>query len=228
MDQKITNKKIIQLFKDNYPSTNFIDGLKIKYRALICPFIDLLSHIPKDAKVGDIGCGSGQFLLLASEFTEPSEVFGIEISKRLIDNADSLFLNSGKKNFQFEVYDGITFPEKLKEMDFIFLIDVLHHVPKDSQEDFLRKLCGQLKPGAKLVLKDIEAKSPLVIFNKIHDFIFAGEIGNELSSNRVNELLRKNELEIISTSKRTMYVYPHYTIVAEKIRNRLNSLKINL
>ena len=39
----------------------------------------------------DVGCGSGQFLLLLTEFAEPQEVFGIEISDKLIDNAQRLF-----------------------------------------------------------------------------------------------------------------------------------------
>ena len=216
MQGKISNAKIINFFKKHHQSTNFLDSLKIKYRTLICPFVDLINDIPKGAKVADVGCGSGQFLLLVSEFTQPSEVFGIEISERLIENANNIFYNYGKQKHHFKVYDGSEFPEELKEMDIIFLIDVLHHVPKHMQEDFLKKLCALLKPGAKLVLKDIEAKSPLVIFNKIHDFIFAGEIGNELKSSKVIELLKNNQLEILDFSKRRMYVYPHYTIIASK------------
>ena len=32
-------------------------------------------------------------------------------------------------------------------------------------------------------IKDINKSSPLVYFNKLHDIIFAGEIGNEMKYN---------------------------------------------
>jgi 2-polyprenyl-3-methyl-5-hydroxy-6-metoxy-1,4-benzoquinol methylase len=101
-------------------------------------------------------------------------------------------------------------------MDVLFLIDVLHHVPKKNQEVFLKDLANIMKPGARLVLKDIDASSPLVYCNKIHDLIFAREIGNEMSMESAKNLLVANGLNIIEQSKRTMYVYPHYTLVAQK------------
>jgi hypothetical protein len=65
-------------------------------------------------------------------------------------------------------------------------------------------------------LKDINAGSPLVYCNKLHDLIFAREIGNEMSFKNALELLKANGLTIIEQTKRTMYVYPHYTIVGKK------------
>jgi SAM-dependent methyltransferase len=167
-------------------------------------------------KAGDVGCGSGQFLLLLTEFAQPSYLYGIEISKKLIDNAQNLFSSFPKEKYAFEQYDGIHFPKALAEMDVLFLIDVLHHVPKNNQEAFLKDLANIMKPGARLVLKDINAASPLVYCNKLHDLIFAREIGNEMSMESAKNLLVANGLNIIEQSKRTMYVYPHYTLVAQK------------
>ena len=73
-----------------------------------------------------------------------------------------------------------------------------------------------IKPGARLVLKDINAASPLVYVNKLHDLIFAREIGNEMTMDRASKLLQESGLQIIQEEKRTMYVYPHYTLVAKK------------
>lgn len=167
-------------------------------------------------KVGDVGCGSGQFLLLLSEFARPSYLFGIEINEKLIHNANKLFDFMPAKEYYFKSYDGINFPQELAEMDVIFLIDVLHHVPKELQERFLKNLVQIMKPGARLILKDINAASPLVYMNKIHDFVFAGEIGREMSMEKAKRLLTTMGLNIIEQEKRTMYVYPHYTIVAKK------------
>lgn len=212
----ISNDAIIKFLKENYQSTGFIDGLKIKYRSLICPFISLLEMIKPDDKVADIGCGSGQFLLLAKHFANPAYVYGIEISERLISNANNLFKKYEDGSYHFSSFDGQNFPEALKEMDIFFLIDVLHHVPKNLQTDFINNLIKHMKPGARLVLKDINAASPLVYCNKIHDIIFAGEIGNEISFTKAQEIMRNNQLTILEEYKRTMYVYPHYCILAKK------------
>ena len=212
----ISNNAIIKFLKENYQSTGFIDGLKIKYRSLICPFISLLEMIKPDDKVADIGCGSGQFLLLAKHFANPAYVYGIEISERLISNANNLFKKYEDGSYHFSSFDGQNFPEALKEMDIFFLIDVLHHVPKNLQTDFINNLIKHMKPGARLVLKDINAASPLVYCNKIHDIIFAGEIGNEISFTKAQEIMRNNQLTILEEYKRTMYVYPHYCILAKK------------
>lgn len=216
MPTALNNAAIIQFLKSKILSAGFIDGLKIKYRSLICPFISLIQTVKHGEKAGDVGCGSGQFLLLLTEFAQPSYLYGIEISKKLIDNANNLFGGFSKEKYAFEQYDGVHFPAALAEMDVLFLIDVLHHVPKKNQEVFLKDLANILKPGARLVLKDINADSALVYFNKLHDLIFAREIGNEMSMERAKAILIANGLNIIEQSKRTMYVYPHYTLIAQK------------
>jgi len=216
MNTVLNNAAIIKFLTSKFKSAGFIDSLKIKYRSLICPFISLIQTVKPGEKAGDVGCGSGQFLLLLTEFAQPSYLYGIEISKKLIDNAHNLFNSFPKEKYAFEQYDGIHFPKALAEMDVLFLIDVLHHVPKNNQEAFLKDLANIMKPGARLVLKDINAASPLVYCNKLHDLIFAREIGNEMSMESAKNLLVANGLNIIEQSKRTMYVYPHYTLVAQK------------
>ncbi len=216
MQETISNPAIIHFLKEKYKGAGFVDSLKIKYRSLICPFISLIQMVQPGDKVGDIGCGSGQFLLLLSKFTKPSLLYGIEIADRLVNNANRLFSDQPAGGYSFSTYDGIVFPGKLGEMDLVFLIDVLHHVPEKNQAAFIGGIAKMLKPGARLVLKDINAASPLVYFNKLHDLIFAREIGHELKMAHAIQLLEENGLQIVQQDKRTMYVYPHYTIVAKK------------
>lgn len=212
----LDNKAIINFLEEKNFSTGLIDRLKIKYRSLICPYISLIKKVEDGEKVGDVGCGNGQLLLLLSEFAHPSYFFGIEIKERLIKNAKLLFKKSGDKKYKFDLYDGEHFPEELKKMDIIFLVDVLHHIPQKKQIDFLKNLSEKIKPGGRLILKDINGASPFVVFNKLHDLIFSGEIGNEISVSKALNLLKENGFDIIEQEKRLMYVYPHYTFVAQK------------
>lgn len=212
----VNNSAIVHFLGEQQFTGGFVDKLKIKYRSLICPFISLIQKVKPGEKVADVGCGNGQFLLLLSKFARPSYLYGIEVTEKLINNARKLFQKAGQQRYQFDLYDGEHFPSELGEMDIIFLIDVLHHVPKPRQELFLKSLAMVIKPGARLVLKDINRASPFVLFNKIHDLVFSGEIGNELSAEKVLSILKANGLEIVEQEKRLMYVYPHYTYVARK------------
>ncbi len=214
---KLHNKDIVSFLKETRFSGGLFDTLKVRYRTYICPFIDLIQKVQPGDRVGDVGCGSGQFLLLLSKFADqPQSLYGIEISKHLIENAKALFSGQQQIKSHFETFDGSHFPEELGQSDIIYLIDVLHHVPKKNQMQFISNLCKLMKPGARLVLKDINRASLLVLFNKMHDLVFAGEIGNEMSMNHARSLLEKNGMRIIEQYKRRMYVYPHYTLVAAK------------
>src|SRR5262249_50684508 len=158
--------------------------------------ISLINMVEPGNRVGDIGCGSGQFFLLLSEFSKPSFLYGIEISDKLINNASELLSDLNGLELQLELYDGVNIPPLIGEMDIIFLIDVLHHVPKNNQHNFLNRIASLMKRGARLVIKDIEAANPLVIFNKLHDLVVSKEIGHELKSRDVVASLTANKLDI--------------------------------
>lgn len=213
----VSKRQLVRFLTRNTINAGFIDKLKIGYRPYICPFEDLLALVNPGDRVFDIGCGSGQFALLVANFTRATKVSGIEISDKLIANANQLF--SERKSdveFQFSVFDGVEIPARIKDSDIIFLIDVLHHVPRDQQVSFLQRIYKEMAEGAKLVLKDINAASSFVFFNKVHDLVFAGEIGNELKLDDVSALVENIGFTIVRSDKKTEFVYPHYLLVLQK------------
>jgi SAM-dependent methyltransferase len=211
-----TTRDLLEFLKTKHLHGKFLDRLKMRYRPLICPYVPLLQRVSPDDRVGDIGCGSGQFLLLLSEFVKPSFSYGIEISQHLIDNGNELLSGLGKDRLFLETFDGSHFPPLIGTMDIIFLIDVIHHVPPSVQKTFLTNLAASMKKGARLVIKDINAGSPLVVFNKLHDLVVSKEIGHELKPQMVIEILKEAGLEITDVEKCTTYVYPHFTVAAKK------------
>jgi ubiquinone/menaquinone biosynthesis C-methylase UbiE len=216
MTPALTNQDLLNYLKSLPFKGGFIDKLKVYYRPLVCPYVELISLVEPGDRVADIGCGSGQFCLLLARFSKPSSIFGTEISERLVSNARTLFRENGITNHEFVVFDGKNFPPEVNEMDKIFLNDVLHHVPPKDQKQFLTDLVNKMKKGAKLIVKDIDGASLFRFTNKLHDLVFAGEIGNELPLAITTQILADNGARIISSTKKQMYVYPHYTIVAEK------------
>lgn len=212
-----TAQALSAFLRQAQPTGTAVDRLKIGYRPYICPFDDLLACIDEGDRVFDVGCGSGQFCLLATAFARPSAVAGVEISARLIENARALFRSKGVAiPADFQVYDGLAFPESVGRADKVFLIDVLHHVPPARQPEFLMRLGQAMRPGATLVLKDIDAASPLVYCNKLHDLVFAREIGCERSGSVLAALLAAAGFEAGAPRSRRMFWYPHVTFIARK------------
>ena len=211
------SNKYIKYLSDKTKDESFIDRLKIKFRPLIFPVDLLLNVIDKQDVIFDIGCGSGQFSLLAVHFKNVKKVFGIEINEVLVNNANNLFIKHAPNiEYNFIQYNGNTLPKEISLCTKIFLNDVLHHIPQEKQVSFLKEIYASMDDDATFILKDINASTPLVYFNKLHDIIFAGEIGKELKFEDALSILKEIGFKIIATDKRNIAVYPHYTIICKK------------
>ena len=211
----VQNAELIKFLKKQTVSATLVERLKINYRPLICPFRELLQLIKPTANVLDIGCGSGQFLTLVAAFTSAQKLGGLEIDKNLVQQANALLAETQKPS-DIRSFDGETFPGFLANFDTVFLIDVLHHVPAPKQKVFLQKIYEGLNPGTTLILKDIDAASPWVYFNKLHDLILSQEIGHELSVAQAKYLANETGFNVLKVSAKRMFGYPHYTLVLKK------------
>lgn len=215
-----TTASLVHFLKNRFVKAAFLDKLKITYRPFICPFDELLALIEADECVFDIGCGSGQFALLVAEFTKAKSIMGVDIKPHLIENARNLSKDYLQKlPIQFEKYDGIHFPKQIQAASLIFLIDVFHHISKEKHFAFLQSVYENMPANATFVIKDIDAASPFVYFNKLHDLIFSQEFVNEISLSELKNMTEKIGFQTISFSYRRMYVYPHYTLILRKGQN---------
>lgn len=111
-------------------------------------------YMPSNAKMADIGTGSGILAICASKFGA-SEVFGCDNDPTVIDVAkENAFKNDAECTFELNTADKIT-----EKYDFI-CANILHNV--------LAEIMGDLKnimnDGAKMVLSGIlDEKKPVVI-----------------------------------------------------------------
>jgi 2-polyprenyl-3-methyl-5-hydroxy-6-metoxy-1,4-benzoquinol methylase len=218
-NKRISTGDLVTFLKSTTVNSGFVDGLKVHYRPFICPFEDLVNYINTTGtkSVFDVGCGSGQFAMLLAQFTGVTRISGIEIDARLISNAKQLLSRYERRvQTSFSKYDGRELPDSIAEHDVVFLVDVLHHVPKSMQLAFLSQLYQRMRSGSKLIIKDIDAGSAFVVFNKLHDLIFAREVGNEWSSQKLTAACKEIGFKIEFLTKRQMYVYPHYTLLLTK------------
>lgn len=215
---EITTKNLSAQLRSKMPkNASFVDKIKIAYRPYICPFFDLLEIIPKRSSIFDIGCGNGMFLSLVAEFKKPVSLGGTEITEQLINNSKIILKDAGVPLF-LKVFDGMNIPCEIKNYEYIFLIDVIHHVSSSNQPDFLKNIMEVMSPGALLVIKDIDADRVIFSkFNKLHDLIFSGKMGQELKLSKIKKILIGMGFKILSVASKRIFLYPHYTIVCQKI-----------
>jgi cyclopropane fatty-acyl-phospholipid synthase-like methyltransferase len=214
----ITPKLLVDFLKAYTPKeASWLNRMKIQYRPYICPLDELLNELPEGATVFDYGCGNGAFLALAAHFKKATQIGGLEISETLVKNARELLqAQATKAVVNVDTFDGKNIPDTISDYEYVFMTDVFHHIPVDIRIKVLSDLCMKMKSGSKLIMKDIDAASPLVVMNKLHDRVAAGEIGNEISLKKMMEVLKEAGFQIQSHRTKRMLWYPHYTVVCNK------------
>lgn len=128
-------------------------------------FAGMLEHglLPHRARILDIGCGQGllaSWLLSAKALHErgmwprhwpkapdPVSLHGIELMPRDVERARDALGNAAT----FTVGDMCT--ADFGKADAVVILDVLHYVPIEAQDDVLRQVRDALSPGGTLILR---------------------------------------------------------------------------
>ena len=208
---------LVKILKGNYSGPlKLADRLKFVYRPYICPFDVLLPLIKENDSLLDIGCGQGQFILLAAKTVNPLKIAGIEISNALIEKCEEMIKQNGLGNASVSIYNGFDLPDFSREYNVFTMIDILHHIPEAKQWDYLENLYKTLKKGDLLILKDINAGSILHIFNKLHDFVVSREASREKKACDVLSFCEKLGFKAELFKKKRMLVYPHFILTLRK------------
>ena len=219
MDQLPTNGEIAKFFAGKAAKAGFVDRLKIRYRPYICPYRPLLGLVAGHFRLIDIGCGSGQFCLLAARFSCLERIHGIEIDQRLVDNAYAALAETAIPTAEvtFSVFNGRDIPTDVCEYDLISMIDVLHHIPRITQRPFLERVHAAMRPGTTLVLKDIDADSPFVVANRLHDVVFSGSPGWEWGHADARKVCQSIGFHVADSFTQRAGFYPHYFLRLVKV-----------
>ena len=153
-------------------------------------FANLLQRglIPPRARVLDIGCGQGVLAALLGSLTGDSaaerawpadwapppsgaQVHGIELMPRDVERARQALDHLGERA-RFTL--GNMCSTEFTTADVVVILDVLHYVNYEAQEDVLRRVKAALAPGGVLLLRvgDAAAGLPFKISNWVDAAVF--------------------------------------------------------
>jgi cyclopropane fatty-acyl-phospholipid synthase-like methyltransferase len=193
---------------------SFLNASRARLRKVVCPLDEVCQSVPECCSVFDLGCGTGAMLLELIRTRSVKTVGGCEVSREALAEAEMAVNRELGHSGEFIATKEP--PLCLSAYDCITLIDVLHHIPKEVHEAYLRKVASLMKPGSILVLKDIDASGPLVWFNRLHDAIFAGNGFQEIPASKAEAMLKGAGLAIESRWNVRRLWYPHYFLIARK------------
>lgn len=125
---------------------------------------DILKEVKKEdfSNLLDAGCGTGAMLKLFSRDIPDKEYYGIDLSEKMIEVAKQ---NAGSIHFLQGDCEELPYPQN--SFDVITCSMSFHHYP--NVEKFFRNVHRILKPGGRLILRDMTTGNPafLWFFNHI-------------------------------------------------------------
>jgi 2-polyprenyl-3-methyl-5-hydroxy-6-metoxy-1,4-benzoquinol methylase len=191
--------------------------LSQRYRPYICPFDQVIAQVPESARVLDVGCGSGLFLLLLAKLGRIEAGHGFDVSAPAISAARNAAARQAlTATLSFEerpVEAGI--PEVHHSV--VTVLDVIHHIPPPHQQAFVAALCAATPAGGRLIIKDMVHR-PIwrATANRLHDLVMARQWVHHLQPGIVADWCLQNGMRLVhQTSANTLW-YGHWMLVLDR------------
>jgi 2-polyprenyl-3-methyl-5-hydroxy-6-metoxy-1,4-benzoquinol methylase len=185
-------------------------------RPKLLSVMDLL--LPERGRILDVGCGFGLFAAYFGQTQPARAISGIDPDARRIGIAarvarslklaqHSFFIGDVRSALLDGPYDGI------------YILDVMHHLPRADQEPVLARLADALAPGGVLVMKDITTNPRhQLLFTEILDRVMVG--WNEPLAYRHHaewsEMLARHGFSVRTVRVPDVLPYPHVVVAATK------------
>jgi 2-polyprenyl-3-methyl-5-hydroxy-6-metoxy-1,4-benzoquinol methylase len=137
-----------------YRSAPLSVRLHTTIRAWTCPFAALLERVPAEGRLLEVGCGHGLFANAAALGRPRLQVLGIDPSADKIRWAQATVDGRGNVRFAQAGIDAVG----ERDFDLLAVIDVLYLVARAGWTDFLRACHERLRPGGRLLLKEVDVR----------------------------------------------------------------------
>lgn len=129
-----------------------------RFHILRSRFLDEIGqYMPERGRVLDIGCGFGLFALYFARLRPDSTFEGFDYNERRIDEANHAARRLERRNAVFRCGDA-TKVAVSGSYDAVYMLDIVHHVPREAVPPLLAAIRRHLKPGGRLLIKDVADK----------------------------------------------------------------------
>ncbi len=125
-----------------------------RIRAWTAPLAAVATRAPETGRLLEVGCGHGLFANACALLHPGLEVLGIDPAPSKIAAALATVGTRGNVRFRRQQLDDL--PER--DFDAVAIVDVLYLVPRAEWTTFLARCRDTLRPGGRLLLKDVDTR----------------------------------------------------------------------
>lgn len=186
-------------------------------RPYICPFDILLSAVPADSHMLDVGCGAGLLLgLVAAKYPDASGI-GFDSSGHAILAAQKMAADNGYADrIRFE-HRAVGDDWPAGRFDVVSLVDVLHHIPPALQQAAIEQSFAHVRPGGVMIYKDMGQRPRVsALWNRAHDLLLARQWIHYRAIADVQRWLEALGAQIVKSHAQSIGLYAHELIVVKK------------
>ncbi|MGK9367347.1 class I SAM-dependent methyltransferase [Melioribacter sp. Ez-97] len=103
--------------------------------------------------VAVIGCGYGRESALMAPYVK--HIYGIDVSRKILNKAVNFLKNKGFDNFTPVLADSWRYDINV-ELDFVYEITVFQHLTRDMTKDYISGMAEKLSNRGKMLLQFME------------------------------------------------------------------------
>ena len=127
------------------------DASSLLDRCRASPFLAALDlAIAPDARVLEVGCGTGQLCNFLALSGPRRRIVGLDYTRASLAAAEDFRRHAGARNLQLTRADLFAMPVRAREFDVVISRGVVHHTP--DPDGAIREVCARVAPGGHLVL----------------------------------------------------------------------------
>ncbi len=191
-------------------------------RNLLLPHHSIEKFIPKKGVFYDVGCGFGSYSIFFALSSKKRKLIGLELNNKRVAAARNASKNILNVDFK---HRDLRKNAELKKADGIILIDLLHHVPYETQISIFNECKKHLKNNGVIIVKEI-AKKPLwkYLYNYVQDKVMT--LNDHLFFRTPEEyktILVRTGFKIVEEPKMLktwpLNPIPHYIMMAKNEKN---------
>lgn len=179
---KNLNRTILGKFKKalaETTSTKSSFGTRFGTRAFLTarwyltPYSRMISQLPRNGLILDLGCGHGLFSIAAALSSPTRTLIGIDHDTHRVHLASHAARNL--PNVQIRQGSMTQFPAEKQPYSGIAMIDVMHYFSPDIQLDLARKAHQLLDKGGVLLVREVNPEGGLPsLWNRLYERIATG------------------------------------------------------
>jgi 2-polyprenyl-3-methyl-5-hydroxy-6-metoxy-1,4-benzoquinol methylase len=141
-------------------------------RPKLLSVMDLL--LTDRGRILDVGCGFGLFAAYFGQMHPRRRIVGVDPDARRIGIARHVAERVGLRDHVFIAGD-IRDAQVQGPFDAAYVLDVMHHLPRDDQRRVLERIATLLVPGGTLIVKDITTEPRFgLLFTELLDRAMVG------------------------------------------------------